>query len=591
MKSYSVLSLLTASLTISFSHAVELLNITSSTITPSVSTTPATNDGLPRPTGSWVSPEYRWLFNFSLPVPPVKQVKFTYANNTSGANIDYYEVEVKSLTKLIYPNLPPTQLYSYDGYQPGPTFMMRKGREAVVRFINNSPTNVSTHVHGQYNRAPFDGWAADYAWPGQYKDYHYPNAQNARTIWYHDHTEYETGLNVYMGLDGFYILSDEEETALQLPSGPYDIPLSICAKQYDSNGSLVYDTNGDNGIFGDVIQVNGQPWPYLQVEPRKYRFRLLNGAVSRSFSISLQDDNNGASLNFDVIASDCGLFMHPVTTNTLAIAMGERYEIIVDFAGFEGKNITMRNARGLIGNIDFAATDMIMRFVVGSSVSDDCNNGAIPSTLRYIPPPPQTDVSKDFTFERLRGEWLINGIGWADIENRILTRPELGADEIWVLHNGNGTGVHPVHIHLVDFQVLSRIGGRNEVSPYEAAGMKDVVWLSPNETIRVVARYAPWQGVYMFHCHNLVHEDRDMLVAFNVTNLAKWGYDADTVFIDPMDPSFRAKDIVPQDFTDEAIREKLEWFWNLNAYNRTTPSTGGANMTRKARRRTTVFGE
>tara|TARA_R110002003_G_scaffold138_3_gene12688 strand:- start:14441 stop:14974 length:534 start_codon:yes stop_codon:yes gene_type:complete len=176
------------------------------------------------------------------------------------------------------------------------------------------------------------------------------------------------------------------------------------------------------------------------------------------------------------------------------MSMGERYEIIVNFAGFEGQNITMGNARGLIGNIDFAATDLVMRFVVGETMSDDCNNSEMPSTLRDIPPPPQTSVTKNFTFERLGAEWLINGVGWADVEHRILTRPELGADEIWELHNGNGTGVHPVHIHLVDFQILSRTGGRNEVLPYEAAGMKDVVWLSPGETVRVVARYAPWQG-------------------------------------------------------------------------------------------------
>lgn len=175
--------------------------------------------------------------------------------------------------------------------------------------------------------------------------------------------------------------------------------------------------------------------------------------------------------------------------------MGERYEIVIDFAGLEGKNFTMRNARGMFGNIDFAATDLVMRFIVGDSVGDDGNNGAIPTDLRYIPPPPQVSVTKNFTFERIDGVWLINGVGWVDVEHRILTRPTLGADEIWELHNGNGNGVHPVHIHLVDFQVLSRTGGRNQVSTYEAAGMKDVVWLSPNETIRVVARYAPWQGV------------------------------------------------------------------------------------------------
>jgi bilirubin oxidase len=144
----------------------------------------------------------------------------------------------------------------------------------VVRFTNNSPTNSSVHVHGQYNRAPFDGWAADYAIPGQYKDYYYPNAQNARTIWYHvspplvamspsgpranflqDHTERETGENVYMGLSGFYILTDDEEQALGLPAGDYDIPLTLGAKQYNSDGSLLYNTNNNTGLWGDVIHV------------------------------------------------------------------------------------------------------------------------------------------------------------------------------------------------------------------------------------------------------------------------------------------------------------------------------------------------
>ncbi|CBX98804.1 hypothetical protein LEMA_P080430.1 [Plenodomus lingam JN3] len=238
----------------------------------------------------------------------------TYTNPTTGAVIDYYEIEIRSIQKQIYPNLGVANLYAYDGLQPGPTFMMRKGREAVVRFTNNSPTNSSVHVHGQYNRAPFDGWAADYAFPGQYKDYYYPNAQNARTIWYHDHTEFETGENVYMGLDGFYLLSDDEEQALDLPKDEYDIALSICSKQYGNNGELIYNTNGHTGVWGDIIQVNGQPWPFLEVEPRKYRL---------------------------LIASDAGLFSHPIETDHLGFSMGERYELIVDFAGFEGQTIQL----------------------------------------------------------------------------------------------------------------------------------------------------------------------------------------------------------------------------------------------------------
>jgi FtsP/CotA-like multicopper oxidase with cupredoxin domain len=191
-----------------------------------------------------------------------------------------------------------------------------------------------------------------------------------------------------------------------------------------------------------------------------------------------------------------GLLSHPVPTKNLALAMGERYEIVVDFAGHAGQNITMKNARGLGENIDYAATDLVMRFCVGKSVTDDTNNGDLPSQLRFIPPPPNIDQpAKDFTFERIDDEWLINGVGFADIEHRILAKPKRGTDEIWVLKNGNGNGTHPVHIHLVDFQVLSRTGGRDTVLPWEAAGMKDVVWLGGGETVQVIARYAPWDGV------------------------------------------------------------------------------------------------
>lgn len=175
--------------------------------------------------------------------------------------------------------------------------------------------------------------------------------------------------------------------------------------------------------------------------------------------------------------------------------MGERYEIVVDFSGYEGQNITVHNARGVPGNLDYSATDLVTRFVVGETVTDDTNNGEVPSSLRYIPPAPDVSVTKNFTFTRIGDEWLINGVGWADVEHRILTRPILGTDEIWELRHGGGNATHPVHIHLVDFQVLSRVGGRNAVMPYEAAGMKDVVWVSPGEVVRVVARYAPWKGV------------------------------------------------------------------------------------------------
>ncbi|KAF2746317.1 Cupredoxin [Sporormia fimetaria CBS 119925] len=534
-----------------------------------------------RATGTWISPEYEYFFEYPLPIGPVLEPKLFYQPEASGdAPIDYYEVEVKPTERQIYPHLGKTQMVAYNGHSPGPIFKMERGREAVVRFTNNGPYDMSVHVHGQYNRAPFDGWAADYANPGQYKDYYYPNSQNARTAWFHDHTEFTTGENAYRGQEGLYIITDEEERSLNLPKDRHDIPLAIAAKFYNEDGSLNFDTNNSAGLWGDVIQVNGQPWPYLEVEPRKYRLRMLNGAVSRAFNLYFGEDSvnedgdyvvgNTEDLEFDVIGADAGLLSHPVKTKNLEITMGERYELIADFEGFAGKNLTLKNKGGMGEGPDYAATDMVMRIVVGEGVTDDTNNGPIPSTLRTIKPGPEQDEpNKSFGFERIDDHWVINGVGFTDIEHRILRRPERGRDEIWEFHNGEGRGggTHPVHIHLVDFQILSRTGGRNQVRPYEGAGFKDVVWLNSGEKIRVVARYAPWNGVYMFHCHNLIHEDNDMMVGFNVTNLENWGYDDTTQFIDPMQEEYRPKDINEDDYTEEAIMDKIKWFYGTNPYN------------------------
>ena len=238
-----------------FAAGSKTQSISLSKALPKPSATIVQEASAPRPTGKWISPEYKWFFEYPLPMPSQKSLKLTYTNNITHATIDYYEIELKPFTKQIYPNLPPTNLVGYDGMSPGPQFNMQKGREAVVRFLNNGGSEMSVHVHGQYNRAPFDGWAADYAQPGQYKDYYYPNAQNARTIWYHDHTEYTTAEHAYRGQEGLYIITDAEEQSLGLPSGKYDIPLALGAKTYGSDGQLIFDTLDNVGLWGDIIHV------------------------------------------------------------------------------------------------------------------------------------------------------------------------------------------------------------------------------------------------------------------------------------------------------------------------------------------------
>jgi FtsP/CotA-like multicopper oxidase with cupredoxin domain len=510
----------------------------------------------------------------------------------TGNPIWYYEVEIKSFTQQVYPNLRPATLVGYDGISPGPTFVVPRGTETIVRFINNATKKNSVHLHGSPSRAPFDGWAEDTTNPGQYKDYYYPNNQNARMLWYHDHaiaivcivyrlwrfnpntlclTNYgQTAENAYMGQAGAYLITDPAEDSLNLPSGygTFDIPLVLSSKYYNSDGSLRSLEGEDDSLWGDVIHVNGQPWPFFNVQPRKYRFRFLNAAISRTFALYFaRSTATGTKLPFKVIASDAGLLTGPQQVNQMYISMAERYEIVFDFSSYAGQTILLNNivdANDLSTDEEYAATDKVMKFVVSSTPVSDPST--VPASLRSVPfPPSSSGIDHHFRFHRSNSEWLINDVGFADVNNRILANVPRGKVEIWELENSSGGWTHPIHVHLVDFRVISRINGEGRgVMSYESAGLKDVVWLARGETVRVEAHYAPWDGVYMFHCHNLIHEDHDMMAAFNVTKLEGFGYSEETDFGDPMDERWRAKPYQRSDFnartgpfSDAAITAKV----------------------------------
>jgi bilirubin oxidase len=524
----------------------------------------------------WDSPVYNHFFEFPMPIPPNKEVKFTFTSPATGLPIDYYEVEIKPLTRQQYPELQPTRMVGYDGIVPGPTFQMTQGREAVVRFINHGDRANSVHLHGSFSRSPFDGYADDITEKGQYKDYYYPNRQNARTLWYHDHAVDHTAENVYFGQAGYYILHDQEELSSGLPTGQYDVPISIFARRYNANGSL-WDPELNNevtSVFGDVIEVNGQPWPFFRVEPRKYRFRFLGMGISRSYKLYMTNQATNKAVPFTIVGSDTGQTLSPVVTNNLTMSIAERWEAVIDFTGMNNQNVTIFNERQVGADVDFFGTDRILRFVVGNTVTSTQNNGAIRNPLRTVPFPPNKAITtRHFKFERQGGEWKINGIGWHDIGQRILAAPKRGSIEIWELENGGGGWTHPIHIHLVDFQVISRVNGKRGVLPYEKVALKDVVWLDAGETVRVIARYAPWPGMYMFHCHNLIHEDHEMLAEFNVTQVQGLNLNETNLFIDPLDPRFRAKSFPVDDFqarngdfSQAAIQQKINFFAGLDAY-------------------------
>ncbi|KAH8650968.1 putative bilirubin oxidase [Tricladium varicosporioides] len=480
----------------------------------------------------WLSPPYT-PFQAPLTIMSTSLPKATYTEPVNGTVIDFFEIDIRQFTAQTYPvssGVGPTTYVGYDGMAPGPTLRMTRGREAV------------------------------------------------RTLWYHDHAIGITAVNAYFGQAGFYILTDPEAPTT-LPSGDYDVPLMIAGKQFNNDGSLFSPVDERVSLYGDVITVNGVPWPYHQVEPRKYKFRLLDASISRSFNLYLIDEANpSVRLPFVVVGADAGFMDHPVTTESLIIAMAERWEIVIDFALYQGKRLVNRavlmNERKFQTNEDYPETDKVIKWIVGSIVTSDVNNGPLPTHLADLKDPgSHTTIEHQFVFERSNGQWLINGVGFEDIPNRILAKPPQGGVERWRLVNKSGGWSHPIHIHLIDFKVVSRTGGSRAVEEYEAAALKDVVYLGENEIVEVIANYQPWGGVYMFHCHNLVHEDHDMMAAFNVTDLdlSAFGYPDNTTFTDPMAASWRSKPRLTATDLQDIQENVLPLFAGLGAY----PSTEG----------------
>lgn len=198
-----------------------------------------------------------------------------------------------------------------------------------------------------------------------------------------------------------------------------------------------------------MIHVNGQPWPYFEVEPRKYRFRILDSSISRAFVLYLEKDTKtGTKIPFQVIASDAGLLSKPVTTSTLEISMAERWEIVVDFSSYANSNITMRNNRDVQADEDYNATDKVMKFIVKGTVTDDENNDKLPDKFEDLKlPVPKTTVDKEFRFARTGSEWTVNGVVFSDVKNRILQNPPRGSTQVWELQNNSG-GWSRIHSHI-----------------------------------------------------------------------------------------------------------------------------------------------
>lgn len=435
---------------------------------------------------------------------------------------DYYRVRMTASTAEIITGYQ-TPVFAYNGSVPGPTIQAKRGVPTLVRMINQLPTRhpllgyvpwTSAHLHGSASLPQFDGYASDLTNPGQYKDYRYPNTQHARTMWYHDHGLHHTTENVYSGLFGLYQVTDAAESHLQLPTGPYDVPLILSDFLFDDSGRLLLDTSDDSGSWGDVITVNGRAWPLMPVARRKYRFRIVNGSVSRSYNLSLSTGEP-----FTVIATDSGLMPQARSVTSLRLGGGERYEIVIDFASFPvGAQVVLRNASPK-NNIDYTHTDKVMAF----QVTDDAfsaENNELPTVLNANEPTMALNeagavATRVMSFHRSGGLWTINGKTWKDVVRSnysyVLADPLTDTTEIWEFRNDSGGWHHPVHMHFVDFKVLSRNG--RPPHDYEL-GPKDTVYVGEYDRVRVLVNFAGGAGKYMIHCHNMVHEDHDMMGQF-----------------------------------------------------------------------------
>ncbi|GAA3323670.1 multicopper oxidase family protein [Paeniglutamicibacter sulfureus] len=461
--------------------------------------------------------------------PPVLHPS-SVSTGVDGAKVNHYRISMRQAVAQILPRQT-TNILGYNGIFPGPTIELDQGTRAVVHMRNHMPKNhptfghllaTSTHLHGSASLPQFDGYASDVTLPGFYKDYYYPNTQAARSLWYHDHGVHFTAQNVYSGLAALYIMHDATEREL-LPQGAFDVPLIISDAMFAANGALAYDDRDHSGLWGDVILVNGRPWPVMKVQPRVYRFRVLNASISRSYRPTLSTGDP-----MYVVATDGGLMPRSQAVKYWRHGMAERYEVLIDFSKYKpGQRIQLRNLSNA-NNRDYDNTNKIMAFDVVAPPSEsemklDPKWNFIPTTLAdsHVMGLTKDDAEEKRYFRVQRDDgvepWTINGVTWEDViaSNFKLASadPKLGSVEIWEIENKSGGWFHPVHIHLIDFQILSRNG--KPPAAWER-GPKDVVYIGENEKVKVIMKFGPHMGRYMVHCHNLPHEDHSMMFQFRV---------------------------------------------------------------------------
>jgi spore coat protein A len=473
-----------------------------------------------------------------------------------------------------------------------------------------SPVPLIPHLHGAEVQSTSDGYpdawftasaSAKYGsaystndeWPSTTKTpgeavFYYPNAQPPTTLWYHDHALGITRLNVMSGLAGFYLLRDPADTvAPLLPSGQYEIPLVFQDRSFNLDGSFWFPSVGLNPtihpywqpeFFGNTIMVNGKVWPNLNVEPRQYRFRLLDGSNARFYTISLLDKVSGTFLPITQIGGDGGYLPAPAAMTSLTIAPGERCDILVDFSALPaGTQLLMKNTAKAPypggAAADPQTTGQVMQFTV--TAGTPVTPAALPATLLTMPVLTPDATARMLTLTEVMGalgpvEILLDGQKWGAT---ISETPQVGATEDWIIINPTAD-THPIHLHLVQFEVISRqnfqvnkymkawtalngmppltsptvnvpsitpyLTGKAQAPAANELGWKDTVQAPTGMVTIIRVRFAPLDAPtaglgtptpgtnlypfdptvgpgYVWHCHILDHEDNEMMRPYQVT--------------------------------------------------------------------------
>lgn len=476
-------------------------------------------------------------------MPLAKSTGLRPSPENPAINVPYYRIAMRETKVKLHRDLPPATVWTYAGSFPGPVFETRGGQGLLVEWANDLPAKhflpidhtlhgaeadkpevrAVVHLHGGKTPPESDGYPEAWFVPGKSGTCFYPNRQDAAMLFYHDHTMGINRLNIYAGLQGLFLVRDHVEDGLNLPSGKYEVPLLIFDRSLRADGSLEYPDSGDPKapwvpeVFGDAMLVNGKLAPYLEVEPRKYRFRLMNGSNGRFFHFAFGD-----ALEFHQIGSDQGLLAAPISIKHLTLAPGERADLIFDFSSHAGKAVLLKSD-----------SFELLQFRVSPEPVKD--SSVIPPALRPLARIPESQAVKtrrltlDETMDGVKNSMgmLLNKTPW---HMPVTEKPVLGTTEIWELVNLTEDS-HPIHLHMVRFQVLDR--RKFDVYDYQSkntlrylapamppspsdAGWKDTVRVDPGLVTRIIVPFEGFTGRYVWHCHLLEHEDNEMMRPFEV---------------------------------------------------------------------------